>query len=159
MGHSYVFTLISKLRRFLVLATLFCQPTSLVTVGYQWILMLRLLFNHSFEAAMHMGNGTVLRPHAQPSLKYCPRGVHGLKPYVNDKQFDRLINFPYMKTEAEVQDFGSWIEALGIKEVHGMFHGCVILFHISYVQVLQIGGRTRSTTNGFCHHSSNVFRK
>jgi hypothetical protein len=53
---------------------------------------------------------------------YQSRGVHALRPYVNDEQYDRLINFPYMKTEAEVQQFGKWIEALGIKEVHGMHY-------------------------------------
>lgn len=40
--------------------------------------------------------------------------------YVNDKQYDRLIDFPYMKAEAEVQNFTEWIECLGIKEVQGM---------------------------------------
>jgi hypothetical protein len=55
----------------------------------------------------------------EPHLKHQPRGVHVLRPYVNDQQYDCLISFPYMKTEAEVQKFTEWIKCLRIKEVQG----------------------------------------
>ena len=31
------------------------------------------------------------------------------------------MNFPYMKTEAEIQEFGKWIKDLGIKEISGWY--------------------------------------
>lgn len=47
------------------------------------------------------------------------RGVHDLKPHVTEEQFDRLMNFVYMKSKEEVNEFSKWIESLNNPKVQG----------------------------------------
>ncbi|KAJ7440024.1 hypothetical protein FB451DRAFT_966547, partial [Mycena latifolia] len=48
---------------------------------------------------------------------HAKRGVHGLRPYVNDAQFKRLMDFPYLKTEEDFNRFTAWVSGLNIKKV------------------------------------------
>ncbi|KAJ7138794.1 hypothetical protein C8R43DRAFT_1202271 [Mycena crocata] len=50
-------------------------------------------------------------------VSHAKRGVHGLKPYVNDEQFRRLMDFPYLKTQEDLDRFTAWISGLKIKKV------------------------------------------
>ncbi|KAJ7683199.1 hypothetical protein B0H17DRAFT_1137888 [Mycena rosella] len=45
------------------------------------------------------------------------RGVHGLKPYINDTVFARLMDFQYLKTQDDLDKFTLWITGLKIKKV------------------------------------------
>lgn len=44
-------------------------------------------------------------------------GVHDLKPYVDDAQYKRLLNFVYLESEDQINDLSDWIKSLNIKKV------------------------------------------
>lgn len=52
-----------------------------------------------------------------------------LHKYLTDDQYERLRNFMYLKTPADVREFEKWVESLHIKEIDGtafisiIFHG------------------------------------
>ena len=48
-----------------------------------------------------------------------PRGVHSLKHCVTNKQYKKIINFPYLESKKEVDKFSDWIKSLGIPKVQG----------------------------------------
>lgn len=83
------------------------------------------------------------------------RGVHSLKPSVTDKQYEKIINFPYLESKEEVNKFSDWIKSLGIPKVQGTlsFFRCsrnarrllIFMYHS------QPGGTTRSKTLGSFH--------
>ncbi|KAJ7511946.1 hypothetical protein B0H11DRAFT_1899441 [Mycena galericulata] len=50
-------------------------------------------------------------------ISHCKRGVHQLKPHVTNEVFTRLMDFPYMKTQEDVDKFTEWIAGLKIKKV------------------------------------------
>ncbi|KAJ6629706.1 hypothetical protein B0H10DRAFT_2208657 [Mycena sp. CBHHK59/15] len=50
-------------------------------------------------------------------ISHCKRGIHALKPYVTPKDFTRLLDFPYMKTQEDVNKFTEWIKTLKVKQV------------------------------------------
>ncbi|KAJ7476811.1 hypothetical protein FB451DRAFT_1366387 [Mycena latifolia] len=50
-------------------------------------------------------------------ISHAKRGVHGLKRYVTDDVFKRLMDFPYLKTEEDLAAFTAWIGTLKIKKV------------------------------------------
>lgn len=49
------------------------------------------------------------------------RGILDLRSYLTEEQFQRVLNFQYMKSEAEVQDFAEWVASLGIKKLSGEY--------------------------------------
>ncbi|KAJ6518252.1 hypothetical protein C8R47DRAFT_1031643 [Mycena vitilis] len=50
-------------------------------------------------------------------ISHSKRGVHALKPYVTPDVLARLMEFPYLKTKDDVDQFTAWIAALKIKKV------------------------------------------
>lgn len=48
------------------------------------------------------------------------RGIHDLQHYVNDTEYQRIMNFMYLKSKGEVDTFGSWIKGLKNPKVQGM---------------------------------------
>ncbi len=48
------------------------------------------------------------------------RGVHGIKPELTTAEYQRIINFPYLKTADEVGAFSKWIEGLNKPKVTGL---------------------------------------
>ncbi|KAJ7176340.1 hypothetical protein C8R43DRAFT_1102271 [Mycena crocata] len=50
-------------------------------------------------------------------ISHAKRRVHGLKRYVTDEVFKRLMDFPYLKTEEQLAEFTAWIGTLKIKKV------------------------------------------
>jgi len=49
------------------------------------------------------------------------RGVHDLKPYVTDDEYDRLINFMYLETKEDVDEFSAWVKSLDTPKIQGSF--------------------------------------
>jgi len=47
------------------------------------------------------------------------RGIHDLKSYVKDEEYERLINFMYLETSEEVDKFSSWVKSLTNPKVQG----------------------------------------
>jgi hypothetical protein len=47
------------------------------------------------------------------------RSVHSLKHSVTNKQYERIINFPYLESREEVDKFSDWIKSLCIPKVQG----------------------------------------
>ena len=50
------------------------------------------------------------------------RGIHDLKSYVTDEEYDRLINFMYLETKEEVDKFSAWVRSLTNPKVQGLCH-------------------------------------
>ncbi|KAF8150842.1 hypothetical protein B0H34DRAFT_801761 [Crassisporium funariophilum] len=48
---------------------------------------------------------------------HAKRGVHDLKPYVTDNEYQRLSNFMYLKSKQEVEEFSAWVKGLNIPKV------------------------------------------
>ncbi|KAF9479178.1 hypothetical protein BDN70DRAFT_984560 [Pholiota conissans] len=48
---------------------------------------------------------------------HAKRGVHDLRTYVNDEAYDRLMNFLYLETKEEVDNFSAWVKGLKIPKV------------------------------------------
>lgn len=59
--------------------------------------------------------------HHKDLLLTIGRGILDLRSHLTEEQFQRVLNFQYMKSEAEVQDFAGWIASLGIKKLSGVF--------------------------------------
>lgn len=51
---------------------------------------------------------------------YHNSGIQKLKPVLNDEQYERIQDFPYIKTEEEFSDFSKWIGDLP-DEVQGLY--------------------------------------
>jgi hypothetical protein len=47
------------------------------------------------------------------------RGVHDLKPHVTDDQYRCLVDFMYLETKQEVDEFAAWVKTLGNTKVQG----------------------------------------
>jgi hypothetical protein len=47
------------------------------------------------------------------------RGIHDLKSYVTDEEYERLINFMYLETREEVDKFSEWVKSLTNPKVQG----------------------------------------
>jgi len=63
------------------------------------------------------------------------RGIHDLKPYVIDDEYARLINFMYLETKEEVDEFAAWVKSLDNPKVQGLF---IIFAFSSTCQVLNL---------------------
>ena len=48
------------------------------------------------------------------------RGIHDLKSYVADEEYERLINFMYLETKEEVNEFSAWVKSLTNPKVQGL---------------------------------------
>jgi hypothetical protein len=46
-------------------------------------------------------------------------GVLDFKPLVSGPDYQRILNFPYLKDEAELLDFTTFIHSLGFKKISG----------------------------------------
>jgi len=47
------------------------------------------------------------------------RGIHDLKSYVTDEEYERLINFMYLETREEIDEFSAWVKSLTNPKVQG----------------------------------------
>ena len=52
-------------------------------------------------------------------FEHIGRGIHDLKSYVTDKEYDRIINFMYLETKEEVDEFSAWVKSLTNPKVQG----------------------------------------
>ncbi|KAF8161444.1 hypothetical protein B0H34DRAFT_840756 [Crassisporium funariophilum] len=43
---------------------------------------------------------------------HAKRGIHDLKPYVTDEEYEHIINFMYLETKEEVDKFSAWVKGL-----------------------------------------------
>jgi hypothetical protein len=50
----------------------------------------------------------------------CIRGIHDLRTHVTDEEYNRLINFLYLKTPEDVEEFSEWITSLHNPKVQGL---------------------------------------
>ncbi|TFK36609.1 hypothetical protein BDQ12DRAFT_725070 [Crucibulum laeve] len=50
-------------------------------------------------------------------VTHVKHGIKDFKGLVNEPQYNRLINFIYLKDESEIKDFSNWIMSLGIKKI------------------------------------------
>lgn len=55
------------------------------------------------------------------------RGIHDLKSYVTDEEYDRLINFMYLETKEEVDKFSAWVRSLTNPKVQGTCTNYVLI--------------------------------
>ena len=47
-------------------------------------------------------------------------GVLEFKSLVSGADYQRILNFPYMKDEAELLDFTAFVQSLGVKKISGI---------------------------------------
>ena len=47
------------------------------------------------------------------------RGVLNFKSLVSVADYQRILNFPYLKDEAELFDFTTFVGSLGVKKING----------------------------------------
>ncbi|KAJ7930147.1 hypothetical protein B0H13DRAFT_2309828 [Mycena leptocephala] len=55
-------------------------------------------------------------------ISHAKRGVHALKIYVTDEQFTCPMEFPYMKTQEQIDDFTMWIAGLNLIKSQSPIH-------------------------------------
>lgn len=45
------------------------------------------------------------------------RGIHDLRPHVNDEQYCRLMEFTSLESESQIKDFSVWVTEMGKPQV------------------------------------------
>ena len=82
-------------------------------------------------------------------------GVLDFKFLVPAVDYQRILNFPYMKSQAELDDFTLFIISLGIKKIQGKFYFTLVMWNpVLRLTTLKIGGTIKLKAHGSFHASS-----
>jgi len=50
-------------------------------------------------------------------LPFYFRGIHDLRPHVNDEEYRRLMDFTTLESESQIEDFSAWVAEIGKPQV------------------------------------------